>query len=173
MKCPKCGRENPEHKFYCGWCTSPLNGAQTSTSPQSKRGEFRRQESNLGFAGGLLIIAGVVALVQAGVFLLSSLSSHSFWFWTEGQLGVCGTLEILLGMIVLYGGIHTIRRTSYPLSVAAAAAAIVSVGFAVSLMLGGIALLMIISSRGEFPLRSTSQEEEPASPDSQARDPTP
>ena len=146
MKCQKCGSENPEHAVYCGMCTSPVREVKTTDESLSGRGRFHRTESSLGFAGSMLILAGIFALFQAGIFLFAS----PFWFWTEASLLFCGSLEVLLGMIAIYGGIHTIRRTSLRLSISAAAAAIASLGMAASLFLGAFALMMILSSRSDF-----------------------
>ena len=146
MKCQKCGSENPEHAVYCGMCTSPVREVKATDASLSDRGRFHRTESSLGFAGSLLILAGIFALVQAVVFLFAS----PFWFWTETSLLLCGSLEIFLGIIAIYGGIHTIHRTSLRLSISAAAAAIASVGLAASLFLGAFALMMILSSRSDF-----------------------
>ena len=59
-------------------------------------------------------------------------------------------LVIPLGAIIIYGGLQTIRRASYSLSMIAAILAIISYGFFVSVMLGSIALMIAYRSKGDF-----------------------
>ncbi|UCE80857.1 MAG: zinc ribbon domain-containing protein [Methanobacteriota archaeon] len=151
MKCPKCGNENPERKFYCGWCNSRLR-----VIPPTRDGTFRRQESSLPIAGILLILAGLFAFIQAMIFLEREIPSPyllyeiDYWWWTESNLLVCGYLDILLGAIITLGGVLTVRRANYSFSMIAAILAILSVGGGMSIVYGTLALLIVYRSRGDF-----------------------
>jgi hypothetical protein len=126
------------------------------TSPYQKGAEVAGPEvvfegtgpSKLTPAGIMLIIAGFFAFMNAVVlFAIDSL------LFTPGSspLVCCGGLEVLCGAIAILGGILTIRRVKYKLSVIASILAIVSGGgLIVSPALGIISLVIIHRYREDF-----------------------
>ncbi|MCJ2511903.1 MAG: zinc ribbon domain-containing protein [Candidatus Thermoplasmatota archaeon] len=104
-------------------------------------------KSNLTPAGIMLIIAGLFAILTAAVLFIWDSSTS-----TPGSspLFCCGSLEIIFGAIIILGGLQTIRRVKYRLSMTAAVVAIISGGLGFSLILGIIALVMIHRSREDF-----------------------
>jgi hypothetical protein len=70
---------------------------------------------------------------------------------TDGPLFCCSSLEVAFGAIAIIGGVQTIRRAKYKLTVAASIAAILSLGgLFISPVLGAVALLIAHRRRDEF-----------------------
>jgi len=42
MKCPNCGKETSEDRFFCGWCNASLRDPRPSTDNPTYRGEPER-----------------------------------------------------------------------------------------------------------------------------------
>lgn len=102
------------------------------------------------------IIAGVL-LVVSGCFAI--LTGALFFHWmdllglTEPMpplLECCAWLEFLFGGIILIAGIVSFTRRHYGLVRAGAILSIISVGGGVSLVLGIVALILLLTSKDEY-----------------------
>ena len=106
------------------------------------------EKSMLTQAGIALIVAGVFAFMNAAV--LFALEGR---FYTLGgtPLFCCGSFEVLCGAIAILGGVQTIRRAKYRMSMVASIFAILSVGgLVVSPALGIISLVVAYRNREDF-----------------------
>jgi hypothetical protein len=97
--------------------------------------------------GGLLaIIAGTLAVVQGILYMIGI---HLFGD-PSGAFALCGTTKLLFGVLSFAGGTLAINRTSWRLAFICSFFGILGLGFMVGALIGGVAMVVIATSREEF-----------------------
>ena len=129
-------------------CSSSLSDSKTRDAVVLRRRGFSKTESSLPLAGYLLIGAGLLALAQAWLVIQSNETDVPLRIvYGDAADFYFGVLGVLLGAIIVYGGVQTIRRANLSLSVIAAVLAIMSY---ISAVLGIMVLIIVHQSRGDF-----------------------
>ena len=116
-------------------------------------------------AGILLIIAGILALISYGlIFLMDSSTVESLINMSQlpGEnitatqiknfLNICGTIGIIISVITLLGGLFSIQKKKWELTLVCALIGLFSLGpiIFLSSILSFIALILIIFAKNEF-----------------------
>ena len=117
----------------------------------------------------MIMIAGMLSLAMAFSFIVIDVSDIESWDYQpltdsgftpvelEELLGVCGTIEIVIGTIAIIGGVFAIVRKYFVLAVIGGIFGLIGAGFIVGGLLGLIGLVLVIISRNEFGRNPTRQ----------------
>ncbi len=135
MFCPRCGREVAGSPAFCPNCGTHLGAVQAGSKPK------------LSAAAGILdMVCGVFAILFA-LGLLIFLILVPFEADIPYGLIVLPGLIIMAGggVLAIVGGIHALKRRSWAMALAGAAAAALGMG-----ILGVAALVLTALSRDEF-----------------------
>jgi hypothetical protein len=109
----------------------------------------QKKETAMPMIAGILLI--ICSLVYFGGGAVMAAGGSFLWGWEDsvgdtdasGVLVVCGAIMIVLGIIVLLGGVFSIQRRHFALSLIGSILALGSI-------LGIIALILIIVARDEY-----------------------
>jgi len=166
--CGSCGAPLPEIKedqaprnephTPCKWCGKPASPGTDVCWECSRRmkdttfGSTSRKNADGPLAVGaiLMVIAGILATIQAFVFIfMGSLVTEM-----GGSVGIsftcCAFMDIFFGVCGIAGGYLTMRRSNYNLAIAGALAAMLGLGLVVGALLGLVALVLVVSNKEEF-----------------------
>ncbi len=152
--CISCGRPIDFGANICPYCGYDYRAPMMGGPPPTRR-------SGSPVAGGVLvIIAGILALVNAATFLTYTaadlegtgvgLPSGVTWDEIAGILKGCGVIEIVLGIVAIVGGVFAIQRRHFGLAIAGSLMGMFGFGLTFGALLGLIGLILIAISRKEF-----------------------
>jgi len=152
--CISCGRTIDFNTNVCPYCGYDYRAPIVP-------GVLPARKSAMPLAGGaLVLIAGLLALVNAGMFLTYSaadleatgvaLPEGVTWDDVMGILKGCAVVEIILGVVAVLGGIFAIQRKHFGLAIAGSLMGMFGFGMTIGALLGLIGLILIALSRKEF-----------------------
>lgn len=160
--CVSCGRSINWDSNVCPYCGHDYRFIAAPIEPMKR--------SAKPLLGGILImIAGMLSLAMAFSFIVIDVSDIESWDYQpltdsgftpvelEELLGVCGTIEIVIGTIAIIGGVFAIVRKYFVLAVIGGIFGLIGAGFIVGGLLGLIGLVLVIISRNEFGRNPTRQ----------------
>lgn len=127
--CPKCGTEIPRTGYL-------YVGGGLSQHPI--------------YAGIALIVSAFFLAFTGFLFLVMEDAFVDVYGSSPGLFGFCGSIEWLLALIALIGGLSSLARKHYGIARAGAAASIIGIGGLGSLILGFAALFWLKKSEDEF-----------------------
>lgn len=162
-ECPKCGALNPVSATSCKDCSTDLpslypdiSSTLASTgSPTQADGwlqdsvDARSQKPSI--AAVLMVGAGISELMVAVRDLTMQAPATDLPIDLSGLLLLCGTFELVLGLIVIAGAYLAFKRGSFTLTVIATIAGMLAVGpFYIGFLMSLLALVLVALSRDEF-----------------------
>ena len=152
--CISCGRPIDFSANVCPYCGYDYRAAAMAGPPPARK-------SASPVAGGVLVlIAGLLAIVNAATFLTYSIAnlentgvslpSGVTWNDVLGTLRACGAIEVILGAVAIVGGVFAVQRKHFGLAIAGSLLGMFGFGLAIGSLLGLIGLILIAVSRKEF-----------------------
>jgi hypothetical protein len=143
VSCRFCGRPSVPGTEMCRECMGRYGFSATGVS-------VTKPSLSLIAAGILLIVAGLLAALQGVVIFGMEPYFEDAGISQSGAVVLCGTAELVLGLVALAGGFFALRATNYGLVLAACICAIISFGLFAATVLGAVALVLVWSHRSEF-----------------------
>ncbi len=149
--CISCGRPIDFNANVCPYCGYDYR-VQTMGPPPIKK-------TNLPVAAGILVLLAGLLAIGNGVFYLlfpsSSLGSISLppgvtQQDVENILQVCGSIEVIFGLVAIMGGVFAVQRKHFGLAIVGAVLGMLSLGFTFGGIFGFIGLILVAVSRKEF-----------------------
>jgi predicted nucleic acid-binding Zn ribbon protein len=151
LKCAKCGQDNPDGMKFCGGCGSVLAApAVTQDSPrnrhcvtcgraiswdsnacqycghdyrQKKLGEMKESATNNLLVGAIFsILAGIVSIMLVAVINMEGAGP------SDAEM-LISAMMYFFAVLAVIGGLSSLARVSYPMSVLGAACSIFGPGF--------------------------------------------
>jgi len=153
-RCVTCGRAIEWHMNVCPYCGHDY---RVVAGPPMKP---RTSKPVIG--GALVILAGILALSMGVLYIVLEPSDLETWGYSPVSeadmslsevadiLGMCGIIEIVIGLVAIAGGAFALMRRNFGLAIAGAVVGMIGVGFLVGGLLGLIGLVLIAISRSEF-----------------------
>ncbi|MFH1579895.1 MAG: zinc-ribbon domain-containing protein [Thermoplasmatota archaeon] len=141
--CPQCGEEYLVSENACPKCGTEI----PSTGYLYVSGNLSQRPI---YAGIALIVAAFFLALTGFIFIVMEDAIVDVYGSSPGIFGFCGSIEWLLAVIALFGGLSAMARRHYGMARAGAAAAIIGIGGLVSLVLGFAALFWLKKSSDEF-----------------------
>ena len=150
--CISCGRPIDFNANVCPYCGYDYRMPMTMGPPPVRK-------SGTPVAGGVLVvIAGILALAN-GFFYLAfttsdltgiSLPPEISLEDVENIVRVCGVIEIIFGVVAIFGGIFAFQRKHFGLAILGSVMGMLGLGFTIGGLLGLIGLILVAISRKEF-----------------------
>ena len=155
--CPSCRRGVKQGTATCPNCGFKIREKPPSSRPAEDRflAEERAKE-RAGYAGTLIIISGVLALMTGLSMIIYpdpfiSWYSQMFIDLTSDFIMIWGAIMLIFAIIAILGGIRAIQRRSWPLAAAGGLLGfIASGGFFLGSIFGLIGLILVAVSKREF-----------------------
>jgi ribosomal protein L40E len=147
--CPNCGSRVSVYDFECPHCRRVLGEDDSESLYGGYDGPSEPASATPLAAGILMIITGILAIGQGGLFLLTGSIAAQIDVPTGG-ITCCGLLSILFGLAALIGGYFSLSRSSWTFAMLGAVLAMLSGAFVIGFVLGLIALILVGISKEEF-----------------------
>lgn len=150
--CVACGRILAWEANVCPYCGHDYRMAAMLAPPVQK-------SSKPTVGGVLILIAGILALVNGALYLVSDISDlgtiptlpEGFTEDDlEGIMRACGVVMMIFGIMAIPGGVFALRRKHFGLAIAGGVVAMLGVGFSFGALLGLVGLILVAISRKEF-----------------------
>ena len=141
--CPECGERYLVSEKICPRC-----GVAIPSTGYTYVGGGLSQHPI--YAGIALIGAAFFLALTGFIFLALEDTIIDIYGSSPGFFGLCGSIEWLLAIIALFGGLSALARKHYGMARAGAGAAIIGIGGLASLVLGFAAFFWLNESKDEF-----------------------
>lgn len=148
--CAWCGTGVGQDDRYCPVCRHDPSGALPARMQEPIR---VRSSQKPKIAGALMVGAGILEVIYALQIWMIDLSSYDIpaQIDVSGFVGACGTIVIVLGLLVALGSFSAFRKDSFVIAISATIAGFLGIGlFYLGSLLSFIALILIVMSRDEF-----------------------
>ena len=141
--CWNCGTTMSIYDYECPNCHSSLSSAQEA----DYLSDTKSAGSGPVAAGVLLLVSGVLAILNGLLIMYVSSSIQTYGF----NMGCCGGIEFLFGILVIGAGVLSLGRKSWGLVLAGSIIALISVGpVFLSSILGLVALILVAVNKEQY-----------------------
>ena len=166
MKCAKCGQDSPEGMSFCGKCGNALERpAVTQDAPRNRYcvtcgrvisweanvcqycgHDFRPKPPAKPAEGDQLVLGGILSILAGIVSILLVAAVNLDGSNMSNSEMLISSMLYLFAVLAVIGGLSSLARVSYTLSVFGAACGVFGLGF----FFGIPALIFTARSPGEF-----------------------